>query len=142
MVSEQSDRDKYAYKEHLMTNLFVGNLSFKTTQDELLAAFSQFGNVERVNIVTDRDTGQPRGFAFVEMTEKRDAETAIAQLNGAEMNGRAINVNEARPKPTGGGGGGFGGGRGRGGSGGGGGGGGRGGRRGPRWATYIFHSAG
>ena len=81
-----------------MTNIFVGNLSYQTTQEDLHAAFAQYGNVERVNIVTDRDTGQPRGFAFVEMTEKRDAETAIAQLNGAEMNGRAINVNEARPK--------------------------------------------
>jgi len=110
-----------------MTNLFVGNLSFKTTQDELLAAFSQFGNVERVNIVTDRETGQPRGFAFVEMTEQRDAETAISQLNGADLNGRNMNVNEARPKPEGGrGGGGFGGNRG-----GGGGGGNR--SRGPRW---------
>lgn len=85
-----------------MTNLFVGNLSFQTTQDELLAAFSQFGNVERVNIVTDRETGQPRGFAFVEMTERRDAETAISQLNGADLNGRTLNVNEARPKPEGG----------------------------------------
>jgi len=103
-----------------MTNLFVGNLSFKTTQDELLAAFSQFGNVERVNIVTDRETGQPRGFAFVEMTERRDAETAISQLNGADLNGRTMNVNEARPKPDGGrpGGGGFGGNRGGGGGGG------------------------
>jgi len=111
-----------------MTNLFVGNLSFKTTQDELLAAFSQYGNVERVNIVTDRETGQPRGFAFVEMTEKRDAETAISQLNGADLNGRTMNVNEARPKPEGGrGGGGFGGNRG----GGSGAGGNR--SRGPRW---------
>ena len=104
-----------------MTNLFVGNLSFKTTQDELLAAFSQFGNVERVNIVTDRETGQPRGFAFVEMTERRDAETAISQLNGADLNGRTMNVNEARPKPEGGrggGGGGFGGNRSGGGGGG------------------------
>jgi cold-inducible RNA-binding protein len=97
-------------------NIFVGNLSFQTTQDELHAAFAQFGNVERVNIVTDRDTGQPRGFAFVEMTEQRDAETAISQLNGSELNGRALNVNEARPKPSGGSG--FGGGRGRGGGGG------------------------
>ncbi len=120
-----------------MTNIFVGNLSFQTTQDELVAAFSQYGNVERVNIVTDRDTGQPRGFAFVEMTERRDAETAISQLNGAELNGRAMNVNEARPKPQGGGGGGYGGrpgggggGGGRGGNGGGAGGG-RG--RGSRW---------
>ena len=109
-----------------MTNIFVGNLSYQTTQEDLQQAFSQYGSVERVNIVTDRDSGQPRGFAFVEMTEKRDAETAIAQLNGAEMNGRALNVNEARPKPAGGAGGG-GGGRGR--PGGGGGGGGRGGSR-------------
>ena len=108
-------------------NIFVGNLSFQTTQDELHAAFAQYGNVERVNIVTDRDTGQPRGFAFVEMTDQREAETAISQLNGAEMNGRALNVNEARPKPAGGG---FGGGGGRGGRPGGGGGGGRGGNRG------------
>ena len=85
-----------------MTNIFVGNLNYQTTQDDLYAAFSQYGAVERVNIVTDRDTGQPRGFAFVEMTERRDAETAIAQLNGAELHGRAMNVNEARPKPTGG----------------------------------------
>lgn len=90
-----------------MTNIFVGNLNYQTTQDELLAAFSQYGAVERVNIITDRDTGQPRGFAFVEMTERQEAETAIAQLNGAELNGRAMNVNEARPKPSGGGGGGY-----------------------------------
>jgi cold-inducible RNA-binding protein len=102
-----------------MTNIFVGNLSYQTTQDELYAAFAQFGTVERVNIVTDRDTGQPRGFAFVEMADKQGADAAIAQLNGAELNGRALNVNEARPKPAGGG---FGGGRGRGGEGGGGGG--------------------
>src|SRR3954447_24592249 len=102
-----------------MTNIFVGNLSFQTTQDELLAAFSQYGNVERVNIVTDRDSGQPRGVAFVEMTERRDAETAIGQLNGSQLNGRAMNVNEARPKADGGrgGGGGFGGNRGGGGGG-------------------------
>jgi cold-inducible RNA-binding protein len=118
-----------------MTNIFVGNLNFQTTQDELYAAFSQYGAVERVNIVTDRDTGQPRGFAFVEMTDRREAETAIAQLNGAELNGRAMNVNEARPKPAGGGGGGRGfGGGGRGGRGGGGNrGGGGGGGRGSRW---------
>ena len=113
-----------------MTNIFVGNLSYQTTQDDLHAAFSQYGNVERVNIVSDRDTGQPRGFAFVEMTEARDAQTAISQLNGAELHGRALNVNDARPKPTGGGGHGGGGGFGRGrGKGGGGGGGGRGGSR-------------
>jgi RNA recognition motif-containing protein len=123
-----------------VTNIFVGNLSYQTTQEDLYAAFSAYGSVERVNIVTDRESGQPRGFAFVEMTERRDAETAIAKLNGAELNGRAMNVNEARPKPTGGaggGGGGYGGGRGAGGGGGrgrgGSGGGGGGGRGGSRW---------
>src|SRR3954463_1135212 len=110
-----------------MTNIFVGNLSYQTTQDDLHAAFAAYGNVERVSIVTDRDSGQPRGFAFVEMTEARDAEAAIAQLNGAQLNGRALNVNEARPKSEGGGGGGRGFGGGRGGNRGGGGG------RGQRW---------
>jgi RNA recognition motif-containing protein len=86
-----------------VTNIFVGNLSYQTTQEDLHAAFAAYGNVERVNIVTDRDTGQARGFAFVEMTESQAAQTAIAQLNGADLNGRALNVNEARPKPTGGG---------------------------------------
>jgi RNA recognition motif-containing protein len=94
-----------------VTNIFVGNLSYRTTQDELHTAFSQYGGVERVNIVTDRDTGQPRGFAFVEMTEATEAQAAITHLNGSELNGRVLNVNEARPKPTGGGGGGYGGGR-------------------------------
>jgi RNA recognition motif-containing protein len=121
-----------------LTNIFVGNLSYQTTQDELHNAFAYYGGVERVSIVTDRDTGQPRGFAFVEMSDRDAAATAIAQLNGAELNGRAMNVNEARPKPQGGGGGsrggygggggggyggnrgGGGGGRGRGGNGGGG----------------------
>ena len=115
-----------------MTNIFVGNLSYQTTQDDLYAAFSQYGGVERVSIVTDRDTGQPRGFAFVEMTDRKEAETAISQLNGADLNGRTLNVNEARPKPAGGG---FGGGRGGNGGGGGGRGrsGGGGGGRGSRW---------
>ena len=97
-----------------MTNIFVGNLSFKTTQDELQAAFATYGGVQRVSIVTDRDSGQPLGFAFVEMEDRTAAETAISQLNGADLNGRAMNVNEARPKPQGGGGGGNGGGGGRG----------------------------
>lgn len=96
-----------------MTNIFVGNLNYQTTQEELMQAFSQFGAVERVSIITDRDTGQPRGFAFVEMTDRREAENAINSLNGQQLNGRAMNVNEARPKPQGGGGGGF---RGRGGN--------------------------
>lgn len=100
-----------------MTNIFVGNLSYQTTQDELHQAFAAYGTVERVSIVTDRDSGQPRGFAFVEMTEAGEAQNAITGLNGAQLNGRALNVNEARPKGSGGGGGGFGnnrGGRGRG----------------------------
>lgn len=96
-----------------MTNIFVGNLSFETTREELQAAFANFGTVEKVDIVRDRDSGQPRGFAFVEMSDRSAAETAISRLNGTEMNGRALNVNEARPKTSGGGGGG-GGGRGRG----------------------------
>jgi RNA recognition motif-containing protein len=104
-----------------MTNIYVGNISYQTTEDDLHAAFAAFGGIERVNIVTDRDTGQPRGFAFVEMSEKDSAEKAIAQLNGTDLGGRSITVNEARPKPSGGSG--YGGGRG--GSGGGG--------RGSRW---------
>lgn len=92
-----------------MTNIFVGNLSYQTTQDELHTAFAAYGGVERVNIVTDRNTGQPRGFAFVEMTDPKDAQAAISHLNGAELHGRTLNVNEARPKPAGGGGGGYGG---------------------------------
>jgi len=100
-----------------MVNIFVGNLSYQTTQSELQSAFAFYGNVERVSIVTDRDSGQPRGFAFVEMTDRAAAEAAIAKLNGTELNGRALNVNEARPREQGGGGNrGGGGGRGRGGS--------------------------
>ena len=87
-----------------MTNIFVGNLSFDTTREELQAAFANFGTVEKVDIVRDRDSGQPRGFAFVEMSERSAAEAAISRLNGTEMNGRALNVNEARPKLSGGGG--------------------------------------
>ncbi|MCC7175186.1 MAG: RNA-binding protein [Bryobacterales bacterium] len=114
-----------------MTNVFVGNLSYETTQDELYAAFTNYGAVDRVNIITDRDTGQPRGFAFVEMPNRSEAEAAINGLNGKEMHGRALNVNEARPRPAGGGGGGGPHGRGPGGRGGGGGA--RKGGRGPRW---------
>ena len=98
-----------------MTNIFVGNLSYQATEDDLHQAFAQYGNVERVNIITDRTTGQPRGFAFVEMTNRAEADAAIQALNGAEIHGRAVNVNEAQPKPSGGG---FGGRGGRGGGGG------------------------
>src|SRR6188472_4058706 len=122
-----------------MTNIFVGNLSYATTENELETAFGEYGAVERVSVVRDRDTGQSRGFAFVEMTNSAEANNAIKALNGREVNGRALNVNEARPReargPGGGGGfGGGGGGRGGGGFGGNrGGGGGGGGRREPRW---------
>lgn len=81
-----------------MTKIYIGNLSFKTTEDDLRALFSQYGGVESVSIATDRSTGQSRGFAFVEMSAKNDAESAISALNGTDLNGRAINVNEARPK--------------------------------------------
>src|SRR5579864_1239243 len=92
-----------------VTNIFVGNLSYQTTEAELEAAFGAFGAVERVSIVRDRDTGQPRGFAFVEMTNADQAASAIQGLNGTEMGGRAINVNEARPREERGGGNRFGG---------------------------------
>jgi cold-inducible RNA-binding protein len=89
-----------------MKNIFVGNLSFRTTEDEVRSLFASYGGVERVNLITDRDTGQPRGFGFVEMSNDGEAERAIAELNGRELGGRAINVNEARPKEDRGGGGG------------------------------------
>lgn len=110
--------------------IFVGNLSYQTTEDQLTDLFSEVGQVESATIVTDRDTGRSRGFAFVEM-DKDAAAQAIEKFNGVELNGRAINVNEARPRPERS----FGGGGGAGGRGGygGGGGGGRGQRREPRW---------
>jgi cold-inducible RNA-binding protein len=80
-------------------NIFVGNLDFRTGEDELRQLFEPFGQVDRVSLVTDRDTGRSRGFGFVEMANANEAEKAIAELNGRELGGRAINVNEARPKP-------------------------------------------
>ena len=114
-----------------MKKIFVGNLDFKATEESVRSLFEQHGAVERVSLMTDRDTGRSRGFAFVEMTDAAEAERAIAALNGFNFGGRALNVNEARPKVEGGGhggGGGF-----RGGRGGGGGGGGPRQRREPRW---------
>ena len=105
-----------------MKNIYVGNLSFQTDEDTLRQAFAAFGQVDNVNIVRDRDSGQPRGFAFVEMANDSEAETAMQQLNGSNLDGRNLTVNEARPKTDRGGFGGGGGG-GRGGFGGGGGGG-------------------
>lgn len=94
-----------------MKNIYVGNLSFGATDDSVRSLFETHGTVGRVNIVTDRDTGQPRGFGFVEMSNDGEGEKAIAALNGTDFDGRALSVNEARPKterPSGGGGGGFG----------------------------------
>ncbi len=100
-----------------MKNIFVGNLSFNTSEDELRQMFEPFGQVDRVSIMTDRDTGRSRGFGFVEMASNEDGEKAITALNGQQVGGRTLNVNEARPKAEHAGGGG-GGGRDRGGRGG------------------------
>jgi RNA recognition motif-containing protein len=93
-----------------MKNIFVGNLSFAATEESIRSLFETHGNVGRVNIVTDRETGQPRGFGFVEMANDAEGEKAIATLNGTDLDGRTLNVNVARPKAerAGGGGGGFG----------------------------------
>jgi RNA recognition motif-containing protein len=87
-------------------NIFVGNLSFGATEDTVRALFEAYGTVDRVNLVTDRDTGRARGFGFVEMSDSAEADKAIAGLNGRELDGRALNINEARPKEERGGGGG------------------------------------
>ena len=81
-----------------MKNLYVGNLSFSTTENDLRDMFAPYGNVERASLVNDRDTGRSRGFGFVEMTNDSEAAAAISALNGKETNGRPLTVNEARPK--------------------------------------------
>jgi cold-inducible RNA-binding protein len=116
-------------KKDRMKNIYVGNLDFNVTEDELRQAFAAYGQVDNVTILKDRDTGQPRGFGFVEMANDEEAEKAINGINGTQLGSRALNVNEPRPKVSkggfgGGGGGGRGGyGGGRGGNRGGGGGG-------------------
>ena len=111
--------------------LYVGNISFQTTSQDLQQLFAQAGTVESASVIEDRDTGRSKGFAFVEMSTDQEAAAAIDQFNGKEVGGRALKVNEARPRENRGGGGGFGGNRG------GGYGGGRGGNQGrrsePRW---------
>jgi len=82
-----------------MKNLFVGNMSFQTTEGELITLFQQFGQVTRVHIATDRGTGRARGFAFVEMPNDDEAGKAITGLDGKEFGGRSLKVNEARPRP-------------------------------------------
>ncbi len=116
--------------------LYVGNLSFNTSTSDLEQLFGEIGTVESTNIIEDRETGRSRGFGFVEMSSKEEGENAIATLNGKEIDGRELKVNEAKPQESRSGGGGGGGGRGGyggggGGYGGGGGGGGRGGSN--RW---------
>jgi RNA recognition motif-containing protein len=107
-----------------MMKLYVGNLSFRTTDDILRQAFEQFGEVTSASVVMDRETGRSRGFGFVEMSNDEEAKAAINAMHGRELEGRNLTVNEAKPREAGGGRGGFGGGGGRGGFGGGGGGGG------------------
>ena len=108
-----------------MAKIYVGNCSFDVTEQQLRDVFSAYGEVNSVSVITDRDTGRPRGFAFVEMSDAGAAQAAIRGVNGTELGGRTLNVNEARPRENGGGGGGggrggFGGGGGRGSGGGGG----------------------
>lgn len=81
-----------------MTNIFVGNLSYGAAEGDIRSVFEEYGTVDRASIVTDRDTGQARGFGFVEMPNDAEAQRAIAALNGRELNGRALTVNEARPR--------------------------------------------
>jgi len=87
-------------------NIYVSNLPFDVTDAELSQLFEAFGRVDKASVIKDRDTGRSRGFGFVEMPEKAEADAAIQGMNGKEIKGRALNVNEARPKPQGGGGGG------------------------------------
>lgn len=100
--------------------LYVGNLSYNTSETDLKDLFAAYGEVESTRIIMDRDTGRSKGFGFVEMTNRADGEKAIAQLNGKDVDSRQVKVNEAKPQTdrgSGGGGGGFGGGRGGGGGG-------------------------
>ena len=85
-------------------NIYIGNMSFDTTEDQLRQAFEGFGEVSTVNIIKDKYSGEPRGFAFAEMPSKDEAMAAISGLNGQDLNGRSLNVNEAKPRADGGGG--------------------------------------
>lgn len=86
-----------------MKKIFVGNLDFGATEDSIRELFEAYGTVDSVSVITDRDTGRSRGFAFVEMSDSAEADRAITALNGTNLGGRALNVNEARPKAEGGG---------------------------------------
>jgi len=89
----------------LSKKIYIGNLPFSSTEDELRAVFERHGRVESVNVITDRDSGRPRGFAFVEMDEASAADDAIRALDGSELGGRSLRVNEAQDRNAGGGGG-------------------------------------
>ena len=82
-----------------MKSVFIGNLNFETSENDVRATFEQYGQVARVTMMTDRETGRPRGFAFVEMPDDLEAASAITDLNGRDVAGRALTVNEARPRP-------------------------------------------
>ena len=97
--------DEASETSHMNSKLYVGNLSFKTTEDGLRDAFGQFGNVTDVYVATDRETGRPRGFAFVTFSTAEESKLAIEKMHGVDLDGRAITVNEARPKEENGGGG-------------------------------------
>jgi cold-inducible RNA-binding protein len=84
-----------------LKSIFVGNLDFSTTEDMIRALFTPHGSVDRITVITDRETGRSRGFAFVEMADAGEAGRAVAALNGSDLNGRPLNVSEARPKPMG-----------------------------------------
>ena len=79
-------------------NIYIGNMSFETTEDQLRQAFEGYGEVSTVRVITDRESGKAKGFAFVEMSATDEATAAISGLNGQDLNGRAINVNEAKPR--------------------------------------------
>jgi RNA recognition motif-containing protein len=87
-----------------MANIYVGNCSFDVTEEQLRDLFATHGDVDKVNVITDRDTGRPRGFAFVEMSDASAAQAAIKAVDGTDLGGRTLKVNEARPKSEGGGG--------------------------------------
>jgi cold-inducible RNA-binding protein len=91
----------FQIKGKTMKNIFVGNLSFNTTEQDIRSLFETHGTVDRVNVVTDRDSGQAKGFGFVEMTNDDEGDKAIAGLSGQELGGRVLTVNEARPKSEG-----------------------------------------
>jgi len=96
---------KFQKEESTLLNIFVGNLSFSSTEDSIRSLFAGHGTVDRVNVVTDRETGQVRGFAFVEMANEQEGQQAIAALNGRELDGRSLTINEAKPREARGGGG-------------------------------------